>query len=100
MIKEVAATAAFVVILGGATVYGMKTGFFDAVERFKVDDCLKLSFAEVEEWNGGMTAKVKTVGKKSYEVRYWAEYGWTNLTDTWPFTQQVVKVACPVEVKD
>lgn len=100
MMKEIAATTAFVIILGGATVYGMKTGFFNKEEQFKVDDCIKLSWEGVETWNSSTVAKIRTVGKANYEVRYWAEYGWTNLTDTWPFSQPVTKVACPVEVKD
>lgn len=102
MLDKIGPIGLVAIILGGmgAGIVFFGKDLLVKEEHLKVDDCIKMSFPEVEEWNGGMTAKVKTVGKKSYEVRYWAEYGWTNLTDTWPFSQPVAKVACPVEVKD
>lgn len=63
-------------------------------------DCLKMNLAEVEEWNNGLMAQVVKVGKRNYEVKYWLEFGWTQRTDTWPFSLQTVKVMCPTVIDD
>jgi hypothetical protein len=64
---------------------------------YKEGDCLKMDFPGVEAWHYGMIARVDTIGKQNYGVKYWLEYGWSTYTDTWPFSLSVVKVACPQE---
>lgn len=69
-------------------------------DHYPEGTCLKMSFPSVESWHGNLTARVERIGKQNYEVKYWMEYGWTNLTDTWPFSLETVKVGCPMEVQD
>ena len=64
---------------------------------YKEGDCLKMDFPGVEQWHYGMVARVDTIGKQNYGVKYWLEYGWSTYTDTWPFSLSVVKVTCPAQ---
>jgi hypothetical protein len=67
---------------------------------YKEGDCLKMDFPGVEAWHYGMIARVDTIGKQNYGVKYWLEYGWSSYTDTWPFSLSVVKVQCPQETRN
>lgn len=65
--------------------------------RYAVGTCLKLSFPGTESWESDIIGQVQTVGKNSYEMKHWIEFGWSHTSGTWPFTVEVAKVECPKE---
>lgn len=86
-----------IAVFAGYFVYGK---YGNAEIRYHEGDCLKMDFPGVEAWHYGMIARVDTIGKQNYGVKYWLEYGWSTYTDTWPFSLSVVKVQCPQETRN
>lgn len=89
-----------IAVCTGLVVFYVKGGWATTPDRYPEGTCLKMVLPGVESWQGGLPAQVVTVGKQNYEVKYWTEYGWSNLTGTWPFSLDVAKVGCPMEVQD
>lgn len=81
-----------------AILWGIAEGkWMKEPDRYAIGTCLKLSFPGTESWESDIIGQIQTVGKNSYEMKHWIEFGWSHTSGTWPFTVEVAKVECPKE---
>ena len=100
MFKEILASVLCIMIVGGGLFLYVTKPWVSVDMKFNKGECLMIDADGVETWFDNIIARVETVGKNNYGVKYWFEYGWSSGTGTWPFSLKSMKVECPVEPKE